>query len=240
MRSAAILAGGRATRFGGRDKSALVVDGRSILERQVAELSAVVDDLMIVGSIDGARRLSDVDGVRGRQHVDRARRLPAFAGFADAPASARLAETPEARRRQPSVRSIADVVPGCGPLGGLHAALTMMRGDRVLVVACDMPYIEAALADFLLSIAGDAAIVVPETDRGYHPLCAVYTRACLEPVAARLAERRLMMRDLFDDVATRIVTAEELSRFGAPSRLLANVNTPAEYAHVEALQGHKL
>ena len=136
-------------RFGGRDKSALVVDGRSILERQVAELSTVVDDLMIVRSIDGARRLSDVDGARVLQHVD------------------------GARRQQLSVRSIDDVVPGCGPLGGLHAALTMMRGDRVLVVACDMPYVEAALADFLLSIAGGAAIVVPETDRGYHPLCAV-------------------------------------------------------------------
>jgi molybdopterin-guanine dinucleotide biosynthesis protein A len=115
-----------------------------------------------------------------------------------------------------------------------------MRGDRVFVVACDMPYVNAALADYLLSIAGDAAIVVPETDRGYHPLCAVYTRACLEPVAARLAQRRLVLRELFDDVPTRIVTAEEMSRFGAPLRLLANVNTPAEYAHLEALQGHKL
>jgi len=225
MRSAAILAGGRATRFGGRDKSALVVDGRSILERQMAELSSVVDDLMIVHSIDRA---------------DAVRMLPACVGQDWAAAPARLAEAPDVRRRTPSVRAVADIVPGCGPLGGLHAALTAMRGDRVLVVACDMPYIEAALADFLLSIAGDAAIVVPETDRGYHPLCAVYSRACLEPVAARLAERRLMMRDLFDDVPTRIVTAEELSRFGAPSRLLANVNTPAEYAHVEALQGHKL
>src|SRR5262252_3302116 len=216
MKSAAILAGGRATRFGGRDKSALLVDGRSILERQVAELSTVVDDLMIVASVDAAHRVADGDRVRGIQPVD------------------------VARRPHPSVRSITDIVPGCGPLGGLHTALTEMRGDRVLVVACDMPYVVAALADFLLSITGDAAIVVPETDRGYHPLCAVYTRACLEPVAARLAERRLMMRELFDDLPTRIVTAEELSRFGAPSRLLANVNTPAEYARLEALQGHKL
>src|SRR6185295_4446962 len=127
-----------------------------------------------------------------------------------------------------------------GPLGGLHAALTAMRGDRVFVVACDMPYVDGALADFLLSLAGDAAIVVPETDRGYHPLCAVYARACLEPVAARLATRRLVLRELFRDVPTRVVTAEEMSRFGAPTRLLANVNTPAEYAHIEALQGHKL
>jgi molybdopterin-guanine dinucleotide biosynthesis protein A len=205
MRSAAILAGGRATRFGGRDKSALVVEGRSILERQVAALSAVVDDIMIVGA-------------------------PA------AQAGARAFQASDAF----GVRKIPDVVPGCGPLGGLHAALTEMRGDRVFVVACDMPYVNAAMADYLLSIAGDAAIVVPETDRGYHPLCAVYTRACLEPVAARLAQRRLVLRELFDDVPTRIVTAEEMSRFGAPLRLLANVNTPAEYAHLEALQGHKL
>jgi molybdenum cofactor guanylyltransferase len=209
MHSAAILAGGRATRFGGRDKGALVVDGRSILERQLAELSTVVDDLMIVSSIERARSGAPVDG---------------------------------SGQPEPTVhpRVVTDIVPGCGPLGGLHAALTEMRGDRVFVVACDMPYVDAALAAFLLSIAGEAAIVVPESDRGYHPLCAVYTRACLGPIVARLAERRLVLRELFQDLPTRIVTAEEMSRFGAPSRLLANVNTPAEYAHLEALQGHKL
>jgi molybdenum cofactor guanylyltransferase len=173
MRSAAILAGGGATRFGGRDKSALVVEGRPILERQVAELSTVVEDIMIVGARAGG---SGVDGARAFQASDR-------------------------------LRLVADLVPGCGPLGGLHAALSEMRGDRVLVVACDMPYVDGAFAEYLLSLAGDAAAVVPETDRGYHPLCAVYTLACLEPVAARLAERRLALRDLFADVPTRIVTA---------------------------------
>jgi hypothetical protein len=36
------------------------------------------------------------------------------------------------------------------------------------------------------------------------------------------------------------VGPDELARFGASDRLLANVNTPAEYASLEALQGHKL
>ena len=211
MRSAAILAGGRATRFGGRDKSALVVDGRRIVERQVAELSSVVDDIMIVGA--------RADGPR----IDEPR-----------------AEGARAVQASGHYRVVADIVPGCGPLGGLHAALTEMRGDRVLAIACDMPYLDAAFAEFLLSLAGDAAIVVPETNRGYHPLCAVYTRACLEPIAARLAQRRLAVRDLFADVPTRVVTAAEMSRFGAPSRLLANVNTPDEYAGLDALQSHKL
>src|SRR4026207_1713931 len=48
MHSVAILAGGDARRFGGRDKSALVVDGRTILERQIAELSTLTQDLRVI------------------------------------------------------------------------------------------------------------------------------------------------------------------------------------------------
>src|SRR2546422_3676885 len=55
MYSAAILAGGRATRFGGRDKSALVVDGRTIRDRQLAMLSSVAGDILIAGHDESAR-----------------------------------------------------------------------------------------------------------------------------------------------------------------------------------------
>ena len=188
-RSGAILAGGQATRFGGRDKSALLLDGRAILDHQIAALAPAVDDVVIVG------------GARATVH---------------------------------------DIVPGCGPLGGLHAALTAARGDAVLLVACDMPYLSTPFVAYLLSLAAEADIVVPQSERGYHPLCAVYTRACLEPAAARLADRRLKMRELVDSMRTRIVPIDEIRQFGDPDRLLANVNTPADYAGLEALQGHKL
>jgi molybdenum cofactor guanylyltransferase len=204
MRSIAILAGGRATRFEGRDKSALAVDGRTMLDRQLGELSPLTDDVMIVGG------------------------------------PARSVASTGARTFQASVRHVADIVPGCGPLGGLHAALTAARGDALFAVACDMPYVSAAFAAYLFSLAGGAAIVVPKTERGYHPLCAVYSRACLEPVAAHLAAGRLALRDLLDVVTVHVVAEREISRFGRASRLLANVNTPAEYASLEALQGHKL
>lgn len=213
MNSVAILAGGEATRFGGRDKSALVVDGRTILDRQIAELSSLSDDILIVegGTV--------------------ARRFPA-----SAEAAARLAEAPEARRRKGrDVRAIVDLIPGCGPLGGVHAALTAARGDAVFVVACDMPYVTAGLGAFLLGLARDADLVVPRTERGYHPLCAVYTRACLAAIARRIEARQLALRDLVVDVdlRARIVTAEEIGQFGECDRLFANVNTPAEYAGLE-------
>jgi molybdopterin-guanine dinucleotide biosynthesis protein A len=197
-RSVAILAGGRAARFGGRDKSALVVDGRPILERQLAELGGLSDDLMLVGARD------------------------------------------DQWRAEPRIRRIADIVPGSGPLGGIHAALTEARGDAVLVVACDMPYVTADFAEYLFSLAGATSIVVPRGDDGVHPLCAIYARACMDTAARLLAERRLALHELLAAVPTRIVRTEEIARFGAPQRLLANVNTPAEYAGLEALPDHKL
>lgn len=195
MWSAAILAGGAARRFGGRDKTALLVGGRPILGRQIAELTTFTDDIMIIGS-----RLKQVYG-------------PA--------------------------RLVDDQVPGCGPLGGLHAALSEANGDATIVIACDMPYVSAPFLGHLLALTREADAVVPWTERGYHPLCAAYTHACLAPAAARLAEGRLKMTDLFDDVRVRVVTAEEIDVFGNHDRLLTNVNTPAEYGGLEAFQGHQ-
>jgi len=181
MPSAAILAGGRATRFGGRDKGALLVDGQTIRERQITMLSEVADEVLIVGP----------------GHVE-------------------------------------DRVPGCGPMGGVHAALSAAQHDTVFVIACDMPYVTAPFAAHLLDLARDADAVVPRTERGLHPLCAVYTRACREPLARRLAAGMLQMKGLLDEVRVRVIEAADIEVFGDRHRLLANVNTPADYASLEA------
>lgn len=203
--TAAILAGGHARRFGGRDKSSLVVDGRSILDRQLDELARVAGDIVVV-------RGSEAEA---------------------APLAGRT-------RAGVIVRVVADRVPDCGPLGGLHTALAESAADAVAIVAGDMPFVTGALVAHLATLAGDTDIVVPRDERGYHPLCAVYTRACANAVARRVADRRLKMIDLFEDVRVRPVTSDELDRFGDLRRLLANVNTEAEFRELEALQGHQL
>jgi len=200
MLTAAILAGGQATRFGGRDKGALVVDGRTIFDRQVAELSQIAREILLVG------------GTNSDKHA-------------------------------PAVTPIADLMPGCGPLGGLHAALTAAKNHVVIVIACDMPYVSAPFLAYLASLASEPAgftAVVPQTERGYHPLCAAYTRAVIEPIERRLAAGRLTMTDLLADVRLRVVAAHEIARFGDPHQLLANVNTPAEHESLEALHNHEL
>ncbi len=195
MWSAAILVGGQARRFGGIDKSALVVGGRTILDRQMAEIVAVTTDILIVGS----------------------------RGAAPSPA-----------------RRVPDRIAGCGPLGGLHTALTESAGHATIVIACDMPYVTAPLLGHLLSLTRDTDAVVPRTERGLHPTCAAYTRACLAPAAARLAAGRLKLVDLLDDVRVREVVAADIDAFGDHHRLLANLNTPDDYRSVAAPGGHEV
>jgi molybdopterin-guanine dinucleotide biosynthesis protein A len=197
MASAAILAGGRARRFGGLDKSTLAIGDSSILEHQIRELAKIADDILLVG-----------------------------------PRSTTVAGT--------GVRIVADRYQDCGPLGGLDAALAEARDDVIVLVACDMPFVTAPLLGHLLGLAAEAQAVVPRTERGYHPLCAAYSRTCREAVTRRLEAHQLSMVGLLEEVRVRIVGLREIERFGAADRLLANVNTPAQFDAIETHLGHKL
>jgi molybdopterin-guanine dinucleotide biosynthesis protein A len=186
-----------ARRFGGRDKGALVVGNRTILERQIEELSHVTDDIMIVGR-------------------------------------------PQSGPPGAALRCVRDRVEGRGPLAGLDAALDAARDDELIVLACDLPYVTSDLLGHLVALAtDDVDAVVPTTGRGYHPLCAVYRRTCHPVVSRHLAEGRLAIHAVLDRVRVRAVTRKELQSFGDGDRLLANVNTLAEYDQLETLQGHQ-
>ena len=112
--------------------------------------------------------------------------------------------------------------------------------DDAVLLACDMPLVSARLLDHLLRLTENADAVVPRTVRGYHPLCAAYTRACQPAIGRRLAEGRLKMLDLLDDVRVHVVDLQEIDRFGDGDQLLMNVNTPGDLHEIEALHGHEL
>ncbi len=128
-----------------------------------------------------------------------------------------------------AVPFLTDATPGRGPLGGLHAALTAYPGRDVLLVACDMPCLDARALRLLC--APDAAdIALPRPDGHDQPLHARYGPACL-PVAARLLRQdRLAMRDLTvaPDLRVRVVDDAELARHGIPATAFTNVNIPAD------------
>ena len=48
---------------------------------------------------------------------------------------------------------VEDVFPGCGPLGGIHAALRASRTELNVILAVDVPFVSLTLLTYLVSRA---------------------------------------------------------------------------------------
>lgn len=121
-----------------------------------------------------------------------------------------------------------DRIPGLGPLGGLEAGLTASRFEHAFFAACDMPFLNEGLIQYLVEQAPGFDIVVPRIDDEYEPMHAIYSRSCLPTITANLDERRLKLLRIFDAVRVRTVEASEIAAFGTPERLFFNCNTPED------------
>ena len=136
----------------------------------------------------------------------------------------------------PGFASVADWFPGCGPLGGLHAALSACRSDYLLAVACDMPLFRRELGEFLtlfLSPELDACVPVDRSGR-VHPLCAVYGKSALPVLERQLRSGDYRLTAALDRLRVKYVPLAH-SAYG--DETVANVNTRAEYHALLARRG---
>lgn len=94
---------------------------------------------------------------------------------------------PEATPLPAGVARVADQPPGIGPLGGLVALLRFAPTRPVIAVACDMPFVTAALVERLARDPRDAAVLAPREPAAHkwQPLFARYDAARVLPVLER-------------------------------------------------------
>jgi molybdopterin-guanine dinucleotide biosynthesis protein A len=108
------------------------------------------------------------------------------------------------------------------------AALAAARAERVLVVATDLPLLTPEL---LLGLTAwpEHDAVVPRSEEGSHPLCALYRRdVTLAKARERLAQGRFALRGLLDQLDTGYIEGPDLAALDPERRALANLNTPED------------
>ena len=125
---------------------------------------------------------------------------------------------------------IEDVFPGCGPLGGIHAALRASKTELNVILAVDIPFISTALVNYLLSRArnSDATVTLPRAGGGLQPLCAVYRRGFGKLADAALLTGKNKIDALFDETSTLVISEQEIKRAGLSSIDFRNLNTPQD------------
>jgi molybdopterin-guanine dinucleotide biosynthesis protein A len=132
---------------------------------------------------------------------------------------------------------VEDMFPGCGPLGGIHAALRSSPAELNLMLAVDAPLLTSELLQYLLSQARrapEAVGVVPRADRRWQPLCAIFRPGFAEAAEQALRAGQNRIDRLFDLVTIRAIEEDELERAGFSPAIFCNLNTPEELEKLRA------
>jgi molybdopterin-guanine dinucleotide biosynthesis protein A len=126
---------------------------------------------------------------------------------------------------------VEDVYPECGPLGGVHAALSGTTANLNLVVAVDLPFIRPDFLKYLIARARQSndAVVVPRASGRLQPLCAVYQRTFADVAERSLRAGKYKIDSLFTEVSTMVIGPEELEQEGFSEEMFRNLNTPEDW-----------
>ena len=191
----AILAGGGATRFGGKPKGLELVGGRRILDRLVEVMSSALGELPLL-----------------------------------------VANAPEAIHWRTDLRTVPDVRPALGALGGIYTAV-LEAPAPVVCVAWDMPFVSESLIQALAQGLQHHDAVLPQSTgrRGVEPLCAGYGPACSDAIAQSLAAGDLRAIGFHDRIKVGILPLEDVRRLADPELLFFNVNTADDLARADQL-----
>lgn len=134
------------------------------------------------------------------------------------------------RRRWPLIEDASD---GTGPLAGILGALRTRPGVDWLVLACDLPRLDAATLAALLAAAKeapDALAVAMESERDGtpEPLCAVWRPGMVPRIEQQLAEDRRCARRCLIEAAVPLVPP-------VTKGALANMNAPADLRDIAGI-----
>jgi molybdopterin-guanine dinucleotide biosynthesis protein A len=124
----------------------------------------------------------------------------------------------------------ADTYQGIGPLEAVRVALSNTQTNRILLVACDLPFLTPALFRFQLSIPSTSQAIVPlSADNQLEPLCAIYCKNSLQAVETLIEQGERKMAKLFEKVPTRFVEFKEIRELDGAHLFFENINSPEDY-----------
>jgi molybdopterin-guanine dinucleotide biosynthesis protein A len=114
-------------------------------------------------------------------------------------------------------------------LAGIHAGLFYASTPWVFVSACDTPFLERRLAEYILSqTAPGADVVIPETDAGLEPLCAMYSKRCLPLIEKNLDDNIFKINRFFKPSRVRKITMDKIQAIDPGIDSFFNINTPED------------
>jgi molybdenum cofactor guanylyltransferase len=133
-------------------------------------------------------------------------------------------------------RVFKDIFPQKGPLGGIFSGLKVSTSQYNLLVGCDMPFIEVKLLQYMIENINTYDIVIPCYGKGLiEPLCAIYSKSCLEVIERNIKAGVLSVREIFPHLKVKFIKEEEIKKFDVGLYSFFNINFKGDFTKAEEL-----
>ncbi|MBN2395205.1 MAG: molybdenum cofactor guanylyltransferase [Candidatus Atribacteria bacterium] len=131
---------------------------------------------------------------------------------------------------------VEDIFPYKGPLGGIYSGLRFSRTFYNLVLGYDMPFIKSRLIEYMIQNINDHDIVIPTHSHGLmEPLCAIYSKNCLEIMEKNIKNGNLSVRSIFPFLKTRMIEEFEIRKYDPELLSFFNINYRSDFKKAEEL-----
>jgi molybdopterin-guanine dinucleotide biosynthesis protein A len=112
-------------------------------------------------------------------------------------------------------------------LTGIHSGLFYTKTEHAFIAACDTPFLKMDLVKTIVQYVDHGIdVVVPKTELGIEPLCAVYSRRCLQAVQNALERNNLKIRNFFNKLKVKEIPESVLRKTDPDLISFFNINTP--------------
>jgi len=128
-----------------------------------------------------------------------------------------------------------DIILDKGAIGGLYTGLFHSSNYHAFCSACDMPLLNPHVIKYMADKRDSYDVIVPKTHDGLHPLHAIYSKRCLNPMRQLFDGGDLRIVNFFHQVRVKYIEEIEIREFDPHMRSLINVNTEEEMEAVRKI-----
>ena len=131
---------------------------------------------------------------------------------------------------------VSDLFKQKGLLVGLYSGLKASASRYNLAVGCDMPFLKVELLQYMEDKIDSNDIIIPRYAKNYvEPLCAIYSKDCLEVMRRNIEAGILSIRRIFPYLKVKYLDEKKIKRIDPKLNSFFNINYKEDLIRAEEL-----
>jgi len=132
----------------------------------------------------------------------------------------------------------SDIIKDKGPLCGIHTALMNSDKKYNLILSCDIPFVNEDVIKYLVNkIIGVEDCIAPIHEGCSEPLCAIYSKDCVNILKNLLDANQLSIRTALNNINTQFIDVSNQDFYR--KNLFMNINSKKELENINKSNSQK-